>query len=235
MTMELHQRHKTVHVPPGRHKRPKYKYEVDEVEAEREITVGDSLKDADIVSRLTEAANQRSRRNYDQKWFYNAPSEAAEYVRQKIGSARDTVLIVDPYFADRELLAFGHAVSRPDIDLRILTSTLIKSCSGSQLLDSLNRTFKSYPTNPEVRILTGNPPPVHDRFLIVDGTVWFSGNSLSTIGERAGMIVKLPDPEPVVQRLEAFWHSACSLSDWLANRPATAVPRKTGSGDGLTV
>lgn len=218
MTMELHQRHKTVQVPPGGHKRPKYKYEVDEVEAEREITVGDSLKDDDIFSRLTEAANQRSRRqaakDYDQQWFHNVPGEAAEYVRKKISSARNTVLIVDPYFAGRELLAFGHAVSRPNIDLRILTSILfIKSDSRSQLLETLGRTFESYPTKPEVRILTGSPPPVHDRFLVVDGTVWFSGNSLSTIGERAGMIVKLPDPEPVVQRLEAFWRKALSLPD----------------------
>ena len=232
ITMGLHRRQKMVSVLAGGRKRPEYKYEVDEVEDEREISVGDALEDADIVSRLTEAENRRARRqaakDYDQQWFHNVPSEAAQYIRQKIGSARDMVLIVDPYFAGRELLAFGHAVSRPDIDLRILTSTsVIDADSGSQLLAILNRTFGSYPTKPEVRILTGDPPPVHDRFLVVDGTVWFSGNSLHTIGERAGMIVKLPDPEPVVQRLEAFWSNALSLSDWLANRPATVVPKKT--------
>ena len=224
MTMGLHRRHKTVPVPASGRRRPKDKYEADEFEEGREIIVGDALEDADIVSRLTEAENRRARRqaakDYDQQWFHNVPSEAAQYIRQKIGSARDTVLIVDPYFAGRELLAFGHAVSRPDIDLRILTLTsVIDANSGSQLLAILDRTFESYPTKPEVRILTGDPPPVHDRFLVVDGTVWFSGNSLHTIGERAGMIVRLPDPEPVVVRLEAFWRDAPSLSDWLSNRP----------------
>ena len=232
--IELHRQHKTVHVPSGGRRRPKYKYEVDEFEEERKITFGDALENIDIVSRLTEAANQRSRRqaakDYDQQWFHNVPSKAAQWVRQKISSARDTVLIVDPYFAGRELLAFGHAVSRPDIDLRILTSTLvIDANSGSQLLAILDRTFESYPTKPEVRILSGDPPPVHDRFLVVDGTVWFSGNSLRTIGERAGMIVRLPDPEPVIVRLEVFWDNAPSLADWLSNRPAPADPRKTGS------
>lgn len=225
ITMALLRRHKTVRVPADGHRRPEYEYEVDEFEDEREIIVGNALEDADIVSRLTEAANQRSRRqaakDYDQQWFHNVPGEAAEYVRKKINSARDTVLIVDPYFNGLALPAFVHAVSRPDIDLRILTSTLdIDPCSGSQLLDTLDRTFESYQTKPEVRILTGSPPPVHDRFLVVDGTVWFSGNSLNRIGERAGMIVKLPYPEPVVQRLEAFWGNAPSLSDWLSNRPA---------------
>ena len=232
--IELHRQHKTVHVPSGGRRRPKYKYEVDEFEEERKITFGDALENIDIVSRLTEAANQRSRRqaakDYDQQWFHNVPSKAAQWVRQKISSARDTVLIVDPYFAGRELLAFGHAVSRPDIDLRILTSTLvIDANSGSQLLAILDRTFESYPTKPEVRILSGDPPPVHDRFLVVDGTVWFSGNSLRTIGERAGMIVRLPDPEPVIVRLEVFWDNAPSLADWLSNRPAPADPRKTGA------
>ena len=224
MAMELHRREKMVHVPVDGRKRPGYKYKADEFEEERKITIGDALEDADIVSRLIEAENQRSRRqaakDYDQQWFHNVPSEAAQYIRQKIDSARDTVLIVDPYFAGRELLAFGHAVSRPDIDLRILTSTLaIDANSGSQLLAILDRTFESYPIKPEVRILTGDPPPMHDRFLVVDGTVWFSGNSLHTIGERAGMIVRLPDSEPVIVCLEAFWGDAPSLSDWLSNRP----------------
>ena len=244
MTMGLHRRHKTVSVPAGGRRRPEYKYEVDEFEEERKIIVGEGEGDVDIGSRLTEAANQRSRRqaakDYDQQWFHNVPSEAEKYIRQKIGNARNMVLIVDPYFAGRELLAFGHAVRRPDIDLRILTSaqSLKKvGCgaqntdSGSQLLEILNNTFKDYSTKPEVRILTGDPPPVHDRFLVVDGTVWFSGNSLHTIGERAGMIVRLPDPEPVIVRLEAFWDNAPSLADWLSNRPAPMDPEKTSSGE----
>ena len=225
MTMGLHRRHKTVHVPADGRKRPEYRYEADEVEEERKITVGDPLEDADIVSRLTEAENQRSRRqaakDYDQQWFHNVPSEAAQYVRQKIGSARDTIFIVDPYFTRRELFAFGHAVSRIGIDLRILTSTLgvVDANSGSQLLAALDGPFESYSTKPEVRILTGDPPPVHDRFLVIDGTVWLSGNSLRTIGERAGMIVRLPNPEPVIVRLEDFWNDAPCLSEWLSNQP----------------
>ena len=223
MTMELHRREKMVHVPVDGRKRPGYKYKADEFEEERKITIGDALEDADIVSRLTEAANQRSRRqaakDYDQQWFHNVPSKAAKYVRQKIGNARDTVLIVDPYFAGRELLAFGHAVTRTNIDFRILTSTLaIDANSGSQLLAILDRTFESYSIKPEVRVLTGDPPSVHDRFLVVDGTVWLSGNSLHTIGERAGMIVRLPNPEPVIVRLDDFWHQAQTLSDWLSKQ-----------------
>ena len=230
MTFALHQRDKTVRVPADGHKRPEYEYKVNEVEDERKIVVGDSLDDADIVSRFTEAENRRSRKqaakDYDQQWFHREPIEAAQYVQKKIGEAHDMVLIVDPYFAGRELFEFGHAIRRQEVQLRILTSaqSLKKSdCgksnrkSGSQLLKILNDTFKDYLTKPEIRILKGKSSSVHDRFLVVDGSVWLSGNSLHTIGERAGMILRLPDPEPVIELLEDFWYEAPTLSDWLSS------------------
>lgn len=229
--MGIHRRRKTIQVPDAGRRRSGYDYEVDEFGDAGEVVTGDDLKVLDVLSRFTEAGSRRDRRqaasDYDQQWFYRAPSEAAQYVRQVIGRARETILIVDPYFAGRELLAFGHAIRRPEVALRILTSTQgLKEAGrggpnidpGLQLLKLLDDTFKTYSTKPEIRILTGNPPSVHDRFLIVDGNVWFSGNSLHTIGERAGMIIKLPDPEPVTTRLEAFWRNAPTLSEWLADR-----------------
>ena len=228
---EMYQRRKQIQIPADGRKRPEYEYEVDEVVDAGETIVGDDLQNIHALSRLTEAESRRNRQqaasDYDQQWFHHAPSEAAQYVRQIIGKARDTVLIVDPYFAGRELLAFGHAIRRPEVNLRILTSTQgLKRLGrgapnvdpGLQLLKILNDTFDDYPARPEIHILAGKLSPVHDRFLIVDGNVWFSGNSLHTIGERAGMIIKLPNPEPVITRLEAFWRNAPTLSEWLADR-----------------
>ena len=232
---EMHSRQKEIEVPADGRRRSEYEYEVDEVVDAGETVVGEDLKNLPVLSRLTEAESRRNRRqaaiDYDQQWFHRAPSEAAQYVRQIIGRARDRVLIVDPYFAGRELLAFGHAIRRPGVNLRILTSTQGLKGSGcdnpnvdlgSQLLQTLNHTFRTYSTKPEIRILTGSPPGVHDRFLIVDGNVWFSGNSLHTIGERAGMIIKLPDPEPVVALLKNIWDEAPALSDWLSGRRTTS-------------
>ena len=234
--MGLVTRRKTVQVPAAGRKRPTYEYEVDEVGGEEESVVGDAVDAAAVVSRLTDAesrrALQRAAHDYDQRWFDRTPHEAAHYLRQRIGRARETVLIVDPYFAGRELLAFGHAIRRPDVELRILTSAqglkkdnLGQSSvdSGRELLRIVNETFDDYPRRPQIRVMTRNPPPVHDRFLVVDGVAWFSGNSLNTLGQRAGMIVKLPDPVPVVVRLEAFWRQASSLSDWLCKQPAASA------------
>lgn len=62
---------------------------------------------------------------------------------------------------------------------------------------------------PEVRILRGaKSPPLHDRFLVIEGDVWLSGNSLNNIGERASVILKLPDPSSVLERLERLFEQA---------------------------
>ena len=232
---ELVGRRKTVQVPYAGRKRPAYEYEVDEAGRTEESVVGDAVDAAAVVSRLTNAEHRRTLRraahDYDQQWFDRTPDEAAHYLRERIGRARETVLIVDPWFAGRELLAFGHAIRRPGVELRILTSVqgLRRDAlggssvdSGRKLLRIVDETFDDYPRKPQIRILIGNPPPIHDRFLVVDGAAWFSGNSLNTLGERAGMIVKLPDPGPVVVRLEAFWRRASSLSDWLCTQPVTS-------------
>ena len=229
----LHRRRKRVQVPAAGRKRPEYEYEVDEVDDTRGSVVGDVVEGTDVVSRLLEAeyrrSRQRSAKDYDQQWFHRAPSDAAQFLRQKISAAHNTVFIIDPYFAGREMLAFGHAISRPNVQLRILTSAQAFTATdsggsntdtASQLLKILNGTFNDDLVQPEIRILRGRPPAVHDRFLIVDKTVWLSGNSLNSIGERAGMIVRLPDPEPVIERLEAFWRSARILSDWVSDRTA---------------
>jgi hypothetical protein len=59
----------------------------------------------------------------------------------------------------------------------------------------------------EVRVIHNKDgePILHDRFLVVDGAVWFSGNSLNAIGQRESMIVKLPDPSPVIDRLNQLF------------------------------
>ena len=46
---------------------------------------------------------------------------------------------------------------------------------------------------PEIKVLpgVGKNPPVHARFLIIDGDVWLSDNSLNAIGKRASVVLKL--------------------------------------------
>ena len=233
VSWEVSKRKKHIHVPSMGRRWPKYEYEVDEVEPAGDFTVGDAIDDKDVIARLIEAQQRRSRRHaaevQEQVWFYSASADAAQYVRSKIGGARKTVLIVDPYFSSVSLMAFGHATRRPDVDLQILTSVegLKRPASSDPALEegvilqkALDETFDQVSAKPAIRVLAGKPSPIHDRFLVIDGEVWLSGNSLSTLGERAGMIVRLPDPGPVISRLEAFWSRSRVLADWLSEGAA---------------
>ena len=229
--MEVYRRTKSVRVHSAGRRWPEYEYDVEEVENGGEVSVGDVIDDVEVFSRLINEENRRTRRraaeDHDQKWFYRAPADAAQYVRSKIGNAQKSILIVDPYFSSAGLMAFGHAICRPNVDMRILTSadglkesanTELDSNEGSILQKALNETFDKMSAKPEIRVLPGESPPIHDRFLVIDEEVWFSGNSLSTLGKRAGMIVKLSEPETVISQLEAFWVSSRVLSNWLSDR-----------------
>ena len=223
---EIVARQKRVEVPARGRKRPAETHEVLEFEDAGDVVVGDAMDDDDLVARLVDADQQRVRqqaaRAYDQQWFQRAPGDAAEWVRQTIGRARETVLIVDPYFAGRELFAFAHSIRRPNVHLRILTSVHAfgpkpdREANARTFAANLAATFASYPKQPEVRVMTGKSPDIHDRFLAVDHDVWLSGNSLNTIGERASVVVKLPDPAGVSGHVETVWASAKRLSDWLS-------------------
>ena len=223
---EIVAQEKHVQVPTRGRKRPAYTHEVLDFEHAGDVVVGDAMDDDGVLARLVGAELQRKRqeaaRAYDQQWFHRAPADAAAWVRQTIGTAREAVLIVDPYFAGRELFAFGHAVRRPAVTVRILTSVLAfgnkakRKTAARGLAADLAATFANHAGCPEVRVMTGKSPAIHDRLLAVDHQVWLSGNSLNMIGERASVVVKLPDPAAVLSHVEAIWIGAQDLSDWLA-------------------
>lgn len=212
-------RHKQVHVPARGKKRPRYTFDVDEINESTETLIDERPDDHDIHGRLVRADVRRERQrtalDYDQKWFHDVPAEAAEWVRETIGQARAVVMIVDPYFATPELFAFGLAIREPTVALRVLISAdAIKERAARTLLDNLDATSHAFATPPLIRISSGTRG-IHDRFLVIDGGVWFSGNSFNALGERASMVVKLPDSETVVSKLEAVWEGATPLADWL--------------------
>jgi hypothetical protein len=55
---------------------------------------------------------------------------------------------------------------------------------------------------------------LHDRFLVLDDVVWFLGNSLNTLGEKASLIVKLPNSDEVIDQIEDMLKQAMSFEDY---------------------
>lgn len=175
--------------------------------------------------RSKEQATAKAR---DQRWFRDQKEEAQAYLQSLLNEANEHVLLVDPYFGAEELVQFALAVGRSDIPIRILSSSKVlkKPVSeqsdvkkGVQLWDVLGQVERQEHMNPfEIRVMPGENPAIHDRFLVVDKRIWSIGSSLNEFGERGTMMLALPDPDAVRGDLEKAWHESETLEKWIARR-----------------
>ncbi|KGU82618.1 VPA1262 family N-terminal domain-containing protein [Pseudomonas mediterranea] len=200
-----------------------------------ERVMGKPARTNGIPARLRKGQYDRQRtsaaEDLGQKWLHRNQEEATSFVRHLIGEAKHRVWIIDPYFATAELFSFAAATAYLNTEVTILTgaSTALtrpdehykdKEAGEAMLLNTSKDDMKHI----KVRVMTGSMPTVHDRFLVIDNDVWFTGNSLNSLGERAGMMIKLPAPEPVIDKISQVLHDperTKTLDDWVQHRLAT--------------
>lgn len=230
---------KIVNIPDSRSE----SYEVQQLSSASTGIVGDKESGSSISAHLRKHDVLRKRRKESerlgQKWFHGNQEEATIFVRQLIMNAQRRVFIVDPYFATVELFSFALATSRSEIEVVILTAAednLMNSDRADVTREAgevLYSQVQAYGQNGKIKVfvMTGDPPPVHDRFLVVDNEVWLSGNSLHTIGKRAGMMIKLPYPDEVARNLENLLTSGRvkPLEQWVMDRRVTKQGIETPS------
>lgn len=161
-----------------------------------------------------------------QRWFDNDRTVASNEIRDLLASAKEDVLIVDPYFGQFELLQFALAVSDPKTHIRILTSAEYLRGKADQagelrLAEMLLKQFKSVQKQDsdlkhlEIRVMPGARAEIHDRFIKTPEEIWHIGSSLNEFGSRGTMTMRLPNPYPVETRLELAWQKAVSLIDFI--------------------
>jgi hypothetical protein len=196
--------------------------------------VGEESSTPNANVRVTVAASQRDKlakaKQYGQQWFANdSREEAMRFIQGEIRKARSRVMIADPYLAGLQLGQFLYAVDGESVKVILLTSSLaFKSKGGKPLFwdkikilvkqifhpkqlkrskvdefkTHLEQLAKHVKVTADTRVL---PPSIlHDRFLVIDDTVWFLGNSLNALGDKASVIVKLPHADEVIKKLESM-------------------------------
>ena len=200
------------------------------------INIGDKVTDnvIDLGQKLTLRSWKKKQEQLSEKlnqhFFLNdMQKDATEFIAKIIRSSRQRVIIVDPYFAIMELYKYIFRIASRQVEIEIITSTEIlkeKSDSdkylkkGQILWQEIKKHEKSISKSPiSVYVMTGKPL-IHDRFLVVDDQVWFSGNSLNHIGERASMIIKLANPDEVLELIDAVKNNkdrVKTLEEWANN------------------
>jgi len=215
---------------PGEGQRKEEELDIPVLESTSQTVIGEPPERSDFHHRRQFAQKERVERQLarelGQVWFHGDPKEAQDHVRNLIGQARNRVWIIDPYFATRELFAFALATQWEDIPVTLLTSTevLMKPdliLGNREIGRVLHEQSQALNKRIEIKVMTGDPPAIHDRFLVLDEQVWFSGNSLHTLGERASMIIRIPYPGPIIGYLSEILDGSRvkTLSEWVSTRP----------------
>lgn len=199
------------------------------------MITGESTRDSDAVQRLREANRLRMRRQASdtgQRWFRDQVPDATKELRALVGGATKRIWVADPYFSPDDILRVLAASRDPQVPILVLAGGdhLRSHASGAELGDALDVTLVTCAAqgrlNPvTIRVMRGSPPPLHDRFLMVDDALWMLGSSLNAFGSRGTMLLKVPDPDPVLADLQRMWDHAEAFADWLVTRRAArAVP-----------
>jgi hypothetical protein len=185
------------------------------------------------IARLEGAQARRTRRergNAEQKWFRAQASDALAELRQLVGKAHDQVLLVDPYFGGEDFDRVLLAIQDPGVPVRVLTGAehlrrhnKRHAMEESEYLEiRVAEAQAAGRMNPvELHVMQGDAPAIHDRLLRVGADVWMLGSSLNAFGSRGTLLVKAPDPEPILSDVEAVWKESPEFSNWLAERRAT--------------
>lgn len=159
--------------------------------------------------------------------FFSADSreEAIDFIHEIIRKAKRKILIADPYFSHLQDVQFLYAVNNASVKIEIVTSQLAFSGKEEEIINkskllakSLEKSEKETGRNITAKVLKGEKPILHDRFLIVDNNVWFMGNSLSDIGQRASMILKVPYPKAVIEQILLIQKQAVELDEFIRNK-----------------
>lgn len=237
---------------------PTETYEITEFGHEIPFGAGEERKDAlvRVISAEQQRIRRAAAKQYKQTWFDSGQRDRAlSFLRQQLTRARSLVMVADPYFGWLQIYQFLQAVPRTQIDFTILTSRL---AFESEFADSIARADEdadqvpvaSAPTPEPERlarfahslaelgrrgmksvtalVLSGKTPPLHDRFLVIDDEVLFLGNSLNALGERASLILSVPDSEPILAKLKAMASTATAFESYASRRRATSTGARGG-------
>lgn len=185
--------------------------------------IGEEARIPNVSGRVAIAAAYRekiaSAKQYGQRWFSDGSrEEAMRFVQGELRRAKTRIMIADPYLAGLQLGQFLYAVNPETTTVTLLTSGLAfktKAEEPSKIDDCSQRLIqleKDAKVTAQTYVLQS--AVLHDRFLVIDDAVWFLGNSLNTLGEKASLIVKLPNPDEVIGQLEDMLKQAMPFDDY---------------------
>lgn len=172
----------------------------------------------ELSDRLRACEADREARKIErvQQLYFKNAGDAERQIRTLINGAVDSVLIIDSYFSADTASMYLAAANAPVTVLTSNSDVRDGDKSRKRLLAKIN-SLRAMGMSVDVWLNTQHQ--LHDRFLVVDNTVWLLGSSLKTLGDSLSMMIKLDDS---TRRARWFWDffktiGKKRLGDWVAS------------------
>ena len=125
-------------------------------------------------------------------------------------------MLLDPYLGAGDLY-YAYLIQNTTVPIQILSSdaflkkkvqlspgrTTREAYRLSRALDRYRRALPGQSI--QIRVLLGSKSPLHDRYLVVDDSVYLLGSSLNEFGSRATTLIKVAAPRPMMAQALAWW------------------------------
>ena len=132
------------------------------------------------------------------------PHSAYVFLRDIFQAAFTQVFLIDPY-VDGSLFSLISNV-KASAKTRILTR---KQNLPADFAEELRRFVQEKGISVELRV---GLQDIHDRFLVIDDRLFFSGASFKDLGKKASVVGEIKDiKEQILNQLEEKWNSASEL------------------------
>ncbi|MDF7674032.1 VPA1262 family N-terminal domain-containing protein [Acetobacteraceae bacterium ESL0709] len=159
--------------------------------------------------------------HYGQRWFGNGSrEEAMRFIQELLGTARSRVMISDPYLSYIQITQFLYAIHGDTTEVTLITTENAFTSSASDIKEKFDKVLGDLKTyqglSPDIRVISSSK--LHDRFLIIDNDAWSVGSSLNSLGEKASLVVKLPNPNDVPEKLKILASEGEELGTYLEKR-----------------
>lgn len=185
--------------------------------------LGDEPRIPNANVRVAIAASRREKlanaKQYGQRWFSDGSrEEAMRFIQGELRQAKSRVMIADPYLAGLQLGQFLYAVNPETTSVSLLTSGLAFKTKDQEpsKIDDFDQRIAQLERDTKIaaKAYVLQSSILHDRFLVIDDAVWFLGNSLNTLGDKASLIVKLPNPDEVIEQIEGMLKQAIPFESY---------------------
>lgn len=197
---------------------PPYEYESSLAYPQKETIIG-TIKSDEIYNRVVEARYQRDldkkRLSSGQFWFESDQRLfALKKIGQIISEAKVSVEFFDPYFDALQITQFSLRAKVKGVKVVIVTSKLAfpKIEDAKEMQKQINNVNdRKIGLNLSCIVLNQNNPVLHDRFLTIDGAIWFIGHSFNQIGVKNSFMTKVSDSSSIFPQLERIKNHSESI------------------------